>query len=142
MLILKFFILWLTFGVLGYAQDPVGVWRTMDDKTGKPRGTVRLYLEDGEVFGKIESSVDPNNAADLCGLCPGDRKNKPIIGLVILRRMKKASGEWTGGDILDPDTGQLYRCKFKITENGLRMVLRGYVGISLLGRSQVWTRVQ
>ncbi len=142
MLIFKFFILWLACGVLGYAQDPVGVWRTMDDKTGKPRGTVRLYLEGGEVFGKIESSFDPNNATDLCGLCPGDRKNKPIIGLVILRRMKKASGEWTGGDILDPDTGQLYRCKFKITENGSRMVLRGYVGISLLGRSQVWTRVQ
>ena len=141
MLKLKFFILWLAFGVLSNAQNPVGLWQTMDDHTRKPRGTVRLYLENGEVFGKIESSLNPDNALDVCGLCPGDRKNKAIIGLVILRRMKKANGEWTGGDILDPDTGQLYRCKFKITEDGSTMTLRGYVGVSLLGRSQVWTRV-
>ena len=87
-------------GVLGHAQDPAGLWRTIDDKTGQARGTVRLYLENGEVFGKIESSVDPKDATDVCNLCPGDRKNKAIIGLVILRRMKKVGGEWSGSVLL------------------------------------------
>ena len=132
----------MALGVHAHAQDPTGLWRTIDDKTGKIRGTVRLYLEDGEVFGKIDSTVDPKEAAGVCGLCPGDRKNKAIIGLVILRHMKKTNSDWTGGDILDPDTGSVYRCKFKIIENGTKMTLRGYLGVSLLGRSQVWMRQQ
>ena len=138
----KFLILLIALGVIAQAQDPTGLWRTIDDKTGKERGTVRLYLEAGEVFGRIESTVDPKEAASVCGLCPGDRKNKAIIGLPILRHMKKTGSDWTGGDILDPDTGSVYRCKFKITGDGNKMTLRGYLGVSLLGRSQVWMRQQ
>lgn len=120
--------------------NPVGVWQTIDDKTGQVRGTVKLYAEGDEVFGRIASSVNPKDATDVCDLCPGDRKNKPILGLVILRRMKQTGSEWGGGDILDPDTGFLYRCKFRMMENGAKMTLRGYLGVSLLGRSQIWIR--
>jgi uncharacterized protein (DUF2147 family) len=106
--------------------NPAGTWKTIDDKSGKPRGTVRIYEQDGEFFGTIE--------------CGDERKNKPIIGLVIMRRMKKKGDEYSGGDILDPDTGTVYRCKFRILEGGKKLSLRGFVGISLLGRSQVWIR--
>jgi uncharacterized protein (DUF2147 family) len=119
---------------------PTGLWKTIDDKTGKPRGTVRIFARDGEFFGKIESSLDPKDATEVCDKCSDDRKDKPIIGLVIMRRMKKKGDEYSGGDILDPDTGTVYRCKFRILEGGKKLSLRGYVGISLLGRSQIWIR--
>jgi uncharacterized protein (DUF2147 family) len=119
---------------------PAGLWRTLDDKTGKPRGFVRLYEENGEIFGKIESSLDPADAKERCDKCSGARKNQPVIGLVILRGMKKTGQEYSGGDILDPDTGIVYRCRFRMLEEGKKLELRGYLGVSMFGRSQVWTR--
>ncbi len=125
-----------------FAADlsPAGVWRTMNDKTGKVRGTVLVYEEKGEFFAKVNSAVDPKEAADICDLCPGELKNRPVIGLVIMRGMKRVGAEYGGGEVLDPDTGSIYRGKFKITDSGTKMVLRGFVGISLLGRSQTWQR--
>lgn len=124
------------------AADPsvAGTWKTIDDKTHTARGTVRLYEENGAIFGKIETSLNPKDASEVCNLCPGDRKNKPIIGLVFLRNMKKEGGEYGGGDILDPDTGRVYRCKMTLEDGGNKLVVRGFVGFSLLGRSQVWIR--
>jgi uncharacterized protein (DUF2147 family) len=122
--------------------SPAGLWRTIDDKTHKTRGTVRLYEKNGSIFGRIESSLDPKTATDLCDLCDGDRRNQPIIGLVFLRNMKKQGSELVGGDILDPDTGVVYRCKMTLADGGKKLVVRGFIGISLLGRSQVWLRDQ
>lgn len=112
----------------------------VDDKTGKPRGVVRIYEANGELFGKIESTINPAEAEKLCDLCPGERKNKPVIGLVIMRHMKKQNAEYAGGDIVDPDTGWVYRCKLRLAENGAKLELRGFIGLSLLGRTQVWSR--
>ncbi len=121
--------------------SPVGVWRTTDDYTHKPRGLVRLYEQNGELFGRIEASFDPAEAKEVCDRCAGERKNKPVIGLVVMRNMKKsAANEYSGGDILDPDTGQIYRCRITVDGDGRRLTVRGYVGIALLGRSQVWFR--
>ncbi len=120
--------------------SPAGVWRTLNEKTGKVRGTVLVYEERGEFFAKVHSVVDPKEAADICDLCPGELKNHPVIGLVIMRGMKRVGTEYAGGEVLDPDTGTIYRGKFKITDSGTKMVLRGFVGISLLGRSQTWLR--
>jgi uncharacterized protein (DUF2147 family) len=133
------------FGLPALAFDPApitptGLWRTHDDKTGKPRGFVRVYEENGEIFGKIESSLDPADAKERCEKCSGARKNQPVIGLVILRGMKKTSQEYSGGDILDPDTGVVYRCRFRMLEEGKKLELRGYLGVSVFGRSQVWIR--
>ena len=123
------------------AADPLlGVWTTTDDKTHKPRGTVRLYEENGAIFGKIETSLNPKDATEVCDLCDGERRNKPIIGLVFVRNMKKQGAEYGGGDILDPDTGKVYRCKMTLEDGGKRLVVRGFIGFSLLGRSQAWTR--
>ena len=137
----------LIFGLISFVQtlaaadpSPVGLWRTIDDKTHQSRGTVRLYEQDGAIFGRIESSVDPKVSNEVCDLCAGDRKNKPIIGLVFLRNMKKQGSDYAAGDILDPDTGVVYRCKMTLADSGKRLVVRGFVGISLLGRSQTWHR--
>lgn len=124
------------------AADPItGVWKTIDDKTHKVRGTVRLYDQDGAIFGKIQSGTDPKEAADVCDKCTGERRNQPIIGLLILRNMRRHSAtEYGGGDILDPDTGSVYRCKITVEDGGKKLVVRGFLGISLIGRSQVWIR--
>jgi uncharacterized protein (DUF2147 family) len=124
------------------AADPslVGVWKTIDDKTHAARGTVRLYEENGAIVGRIATTADPKDARDVCDLCPGDRRNKPIIGLIFLRNMKKQGSEYGGGDILDPDTGRVYRCKITVEDGGKKLLVRGFVGFSLLGRSQVWIR--
>jgi uncharacterized protein (DUF2147 family) len=122
------------------AMDATGLWKTVDDKTGKPRGIIRIYEKGGELFGKIESSFNPKEAKEVCNLCPDERKNQPVIGLVVLRHMKKIGEEWIGGDIVDPDTGSVYRCRMKLVDAGRKLILRGYIGVSLFGRSQIWLR--
>lgn len=124
----------------GEEVTPTGLWKTIDDRTGKPKGIVRIYEEKGRLFGKIERSVDPDDARERCDKCPGDRKNKPLIGLVFLRGMEKRGDEYVGGDILDPDNGWIYRCKFRLIEKGKKLEVRGFIGASFLGRNQIWIR--
>lgn len=130
-------------GGLSFAADansPVGEWRTFDDKTGKARAIVGIYEQDGKLFGKIERSFTPGAEGRVCALCTDDRKNKPMLGLVIIRNMKRTDDGYAGGDILDPDTGSVYRCKLHLDEGGAKLVVRGFIGISLLGRTQIWER--
>jgi hypothetical protein len=126
--------------VLGEDSSPLGLWKTLDDRTGQVRGTVLVYERNGLYHAKIASAVNPKEANDICDLCPGGRKNKPVVGLVIMENMRKSGAEYTGGEVLDPDTGYIYRGKFRLIEGGQKMVLRGFIGISLLGRSQTWIR--
>lgn len=126
--------------VLAAEPSPVGRWKTIDDRTGKPRGVVRIYEENGRLYGKIESSLDPREQRENCVKCPGNRKNQPILGLVILSGMEKSGGGYSGGEILDPDTGGVYQCKLRLMDQGKRLLVRGFIGISLLGRNQTWLR--
>ena len=119
--------------------SPVGVWRTIDDKTGAARGLVRIYEQDGKFYGLIEGSLTPNPKTT-CTACTDDRKDKPMKGLVIIRGMVKHGDEYTDGDILDPDSGTVYRCSFHLEDNGTKLAVRGYVGVALLGRTQTWLR--
>jgi len=119
---------------------PTGRWKAIDDRTGAPRGIVRVYEERGALFGRIEAAFKPNEAKEHCDLCTDDRKGKPIIGLVVMRWLRKRGDEYTGGDILDPDTGMVYRCKLRLLDEGKRMLVRGYLFAPLLGRSQIWIR--
>jgi uncharacterized protein (DUF2147 family) len=120
--------------------SPIGLWKTVDDKTGAPRAIVRIYAEDGRLFGRIERSFTPGAESRVCAECTDERKNQPIIGLLIIRNMKSTGGEYSGGDILDPENGSVYRCKFHLDQNGSQLIVRGYIGISLLGRTQTWHR--
>jgi uncharacterized protein (DUF2147 family) len=120
--------------------SPVGLWKTTDDKTGKPRGLVRVYEEKGKYFGRVEASLDPAEAKRVCSDCRDYRRNEPVIGMVIMREMRKDADGYNGGDILDPDTGAVYRCKFRMEDEGRKLVVRGFIGFSLFGRSQTWIR--
>ena len=120
--------------------SPAGRWKAVDDKTGAARGIVQIYEDHGALFGKIEAALKPNEAEEHCDRCTDDRKGKPIIGLVVLRGLRKQGDEYGGGDILDPDTGLVYRCKLRLLDEGKRLLVRGYIFAPLLGRSQIWIR--
>ena len=120
-------------------DSPLGLWKTFDDKTGAARAIVRIYEENGRLFGKIVSSFAAGAEHRVCKVCTDERKDQPILGLVIIRNMKASDGEYGGGDILDPETGSVYRCKMHV-DDGSRLIVRGYIGISLLGRTQTWQR--
>jgi uncharacterized protein (DUF2147 family) len=122
------------------AMSPVGLWKTIDDKTGRERAIVRVYEDHGLLFGRIEHSFVPGAETRVCVLCSDERKNQPIIGLVIIRNLKADGAEYDGGDILDPESGSVYRCKIHLDEGGTRLVVRGYIGVALLGRTQIWQR--
>jgi uncharacterized protein (DUF2147 family) len=125
------------------AQTPVGVWLTIDDATKKPRSHVRIVEESGVLKGAVVKGLDPNDKPDaVCELCTDDRKDKPIIGMTILRNLKKNGDKWDGGDVLDPNNGRVYRAQITVSPDNKALTLRGYIGTPLLGRSQTWTRVE
>ncbi|CAA7194039.1 DUF2147 domain-containing protein [Chryseobacterium potabilaquae] len=126
------------FGVMSFAQIE-GKWKTIDDETKQAKSIVEIYKKsDGKFYGKVSQLLikpaDPN-----CTVCKDDRKGKPILGLEIIRGLKKDGDEFTGGTITDPKTGKTYKCT--ITRSGDQLNVRGYVGLSLLGRTQVWHKV-
>lgn len=125
---------------LAFAYSPVGTWTTIDDKTGQKRAEVRLELqENGELTGKILKVYKQKGDTGVCKNCPGSFKNKPIKGLTFLWGLqKKRPGLWTGGHVLDAKSGKIYNAKITVKEN--RLYLRGYMGLSMLGRTQVWVR--
>lgn len=125
---------------------PVGLWKTIDDATKKEKSLVRVVEADGVVTGRIEKLIDPEAKQDaVCDKCADDRKDKPVVGLTIIRGVKKNAGEdglWDGGDILDPNNGKVYRVRLKPADGGKKLEVRGYVGAPLLGRTQTWLRVE
>jgi uncharacterized protein (DUF2147 family) len=120
--------------------SPVGVWRTFDDKTGRERGLVRIREEQGQLVGTIIGTVDPAEGARTCEKCEDERRGQPILGLMVLRGLQPDGDGWDGGRILDPETGSVYRCSAHLADAGRTLILRGYLGISLFGRTQSWLR--
>jgi uncharacterized protein (DUF2147 family) len=121
--------------------SPLGDWKTVDDKTGAPRAIVRIELKGDKYFGHIEQSFTPGAQTRVCSECSDDRKNQPIIGLEVIRNMSRKDEGYAGGEILDPDSGWVYRCKFHLEDGGQKLLVRGYLGFSLFGRTQTWVRV-
>jgi uncharacterized protein (DUF2147 family) len=122
--------------------SPVGLSRNVDDVSGKPRALIRITESNGTLQGKIEK-VFPTSSEDRnpkCEKCEGALKNAPVIGLPILSGLKKEGAEYTGGRILDPDNGKVYSSKIQLTNGGKKLNVRGYIGVSMLGRSQIWER--
>lgn len=121
------------------AQSPAGTWTTIDDKTGKKRAVVSISDSGGTISGRIVNIFPQPGDTGICSNCPGGFKGKPIKGLTFLWGLKSAGdGVWDGGQILDPKTGTIYRAK--MTMKGNKLYVRGYVGVSMLGRTQVWVR--
>ncbi|NMM13748.1 MAG: DUF2147 domain-containing protein [Rhodoferax sp.] len=130
----------LTFPVLAQ-MTPVGVWRSIDDKTGQPKAEIRISADAGGVLtGVVEKALKPS-AEPNCDLCADDRKGKPKLGMEIIRGAKKAEGKevWEGGKILDPDNGKEYTLRLTPIEDGKKLEVRGY--IAFFFRNQTWIRI-
>jgi uncharacterized protein (DUF2147 family) len=129
---------------LAWAQaSPVGLWKTIDDKSGKERSLVRISESGGVLSGKIEKRLDADaKPDDVCDKCSDDRKGKPVLGLEIIRGVKKADGEahWDGGQVLDPENGKSYRLRLTPQDGGKKLEMRGYIGPFY--RNQQWIRVE
>jgi uncharacterized protein (DUF2147 family) len=126
----------------GAELSPVGLWKTIDDNTGKPGGLIRITMVNGQYQGKIEKiftdpGEDPNPR---CQKCDGARRDQTVLGMTFLWGLTKQGEEYDGGEILDPKNGKIYRAKMKLEEGGKKLNVRGYIGLSLLGRSQTWFR--
>ena len=137
--------LFATSAALAHADSPAGLWRTIDDKTGKERSFIRVTESNGVFDGKVEKLLNrqPDDDPDgLCRKCEGERKDQPIVGMTILWGLKKDGDQFAGGEILDPKNGKIYRAKMKLVDGGRKLEVRGFIGVSLLGRSQTWLREQ
>ena len=122
-----------------YAQTLAGTWTSIDDKTGQKRAVVNLHVANGKLTGTIKKIYPQPGDTGICSKCPGAFKDKPIVGLQFVWGLKdEGQGVWSGGHILDPKTGIIYRAK--MTLRGNKLDVRGYIGFSLLGRTQVWER--
>jgi uncharacterized protein (DUF2147 family) len=125
-------------------DSPVGLWRTIDDETGKTKSLVRITETNGELSGKIEKlfrepSEDQNPK---CDKCEGANKDQPILGMTILSGLKKDGDSYAGGHVIDPKKGKTYKAKVTLTDSGKKLEMRGYIGTPLLGRTQTWVREQ
>ena len=123
------------------AQTVTGKWKTIDDKTGKVKSIVEIYEANGKIYGKIVEIEDPAKRTKTCLKCDGTDKNKPLIGLVVIKGLTKDDDEYNGGKILDPESGDLYKCFIKLQGKD-KLEVRGYMGLSFIGRSQTWVRVK
>lgn len=123
-------------------NTPVGYWKTIDDRTGKPRSIVRIYEQGGQLHGRIEKLLDPSRQNPICTECPGAKKDKPVLGMEILWGFKREDGGWSDGRVLDPQEGKTYHANLEVLEGGKRLKLFGYIRVVFkIGRSQTWSRV-
>ena len=131
------YILFIAFFAQAQSTDILGKWMTIDDESGQAKSVVEIFKKsDGKYYGKIVKLLQkPEN--ENCVNCKDDRKNKPLLGLEIIRGLKKDGNEYTAGNITDPKFGKTYKCT--ITRDGDKLNVRGYMGFSLIGRTQIWT---
>lgn len=129
---------------LAHAQStPVGLWKTIDDETKAEKSYVRLTESAGVVSGRIEKLLDPSKQDSKCDKCSDERKDKPVLGMTIVRNVKASADDkdvWEGGEILDPNNGKTYRVRLKPLDGGKRLEVRGYIGPFY--RNQQWIRVE
>lgn len=123
-------------------MSPVGLWQTVDDETGKVQSEVRIEERNGALFGKIEKLTNPADQDSICDKCSDDRKDKRVLGMEIIRDLKKTEGKdlWEGGTIVQPSTGKVFKATMAPIEGGKKLQVRGY--IAFFYKTQTWVRVQ
>lgn len=129
---------------LAFAEDITGTWKNIDDKTGSSKAVLEIRQETNGTYTAKVIKITPRpgyTPKEICVKCPAPYTNKPILGMDVLTGLKYAEGlNFSGGKIIDPLSGNIYSMKAKLSANGKRLNLRGYVGISALGRSQTWIK--
>ena len=139
--VVSFFLMSLNSAVFAAAATPAGLWKSIDDNSGKPRSLIRISEKNGEYSAVIEKGLLATDTPDaVCDKCKDERKGQRIVGMTIVKGIKLKDGHYEGGEILDPENGKTYRCLMKLDSTGNKLEVRGYIGISLIGRSQIWTR--
>ena len=121
-------------------QDVFGKWYSIDPDTGENESIIRVYQEGEKVYAQIETILKEEDKDKTCIECTGADKDKPIEGLVIMKGLEKDGDEYNGGKILDPKNGKYYKCYITLEEAN-KLKLRGYIGFSLVGRTEYWYRV-
>ena len=125
------------------ADSPVGRWRSIDDATGQPKAVIEITDGgNGALSAKIVRLIDTSNGPNpLCEKCKGKRHNQPILGMTIAWGLRPdGDARWGGGTILDPENGKEYSVRMTPVDGGRKLEVRGFLGIALLGRTQVWQR--
>ena len=123
--------------------SPVGYWETISDVNHKPRSVIQLYESEGVLYGKAVKNLVPGDTLDRpCTKCPGELKDQTMAGMRVIWGLREKNGAWKGGKVLDPDNGKIYRCKLALSPDGDQLFIRGYLGISLFGRTQTWNRLK
>ena len=123
------------------SQTVLGKWKTIDDETGQAKSIVEIYEKSGKIYGKIIDILNPEKRKNLCSKCSGEDKNAPILGLIIIKGLVKDGDEYNGGKILDPLKGEEYKCLIALDGKD-KLKVRGFIGVSLFGRTQYWFRVK
>ena len=130
-LLLSFFI---------YAQSPIGIWKNLDDEDGREKSHIEIYEQNGTLRGKVIKLL-PAATITKCDKCTGTNKGKSLVGMDILWDLKKSGSVWEGGEILDPKKGKVYDCKIELDGKD-KLKVRGFVGVSMFGRTQIWYKVE
>lgn len=125
-----------------HVLTPIGRWRSIDDASGKPKAVIEVTAgANGALTAKIVQILDTKDGPNpLCDQCKGARRGKPILGMTIAWGLKPQGGVWAGGRILDPENGKEYSVKMTPIAGGKKLEVRGFLGLALLGRTQVWLR--
>jgi len=127
--------------IISAQHSVIGKWKTIDDETGKAISVVEIFESKGKIYGKVIEIFNPKSRKRVCENCTGDDHNKPILGLTVIKGLTKDGNEYSNGKILDPKHGKLYKCYIAL-ESADKLKVRGYIGISLIGRTQYWERVK
>lgn len=122
------------------AEGLTGVWKTIDDETGEAKSLIEIKKMGDEYQGVIKELLNPSEPNPVYNLCTDNRKDQPIIGMMIMSGITGSDDSYTPGEILDPQNGKLYSVNVKLIEEGQKLEVRGYIGFSLLGRTQTWQR--
>ena len=126
---------------IGLSQSILGRWKTIDDLSGKEKGIVEIFERSGVFYARIVEIFENENRNKKCTLFSGDDKDKPYVGLIIIRGLRKDGDEYNGGKVVDPKIGRYYKCYLKLEEKD-KLKVRGYIGVPLLGRTQYWYRIK
>ena len=132
----------LAAGLAQAQATPAGLWKTIDDETGKEKSLVRIAEAGGVFTGKVEKLLDPTKQDAKCDKCSDARKDQPVLGMTIVEGVKKNAGEpyWDGGTILDPNNGKTYKLRLTPRDGGKLLEVRGFIGPFF--RNQTWTRIE
>lgn len=137
-------LVWVALIDVAFAElhlSPVGLWKAHDD-SGKPTGYIRVQENKGVYTGIIEKGLETDKEDKYCHACKDERKGQKLVGMTMMKNIKAKGDAYEGTEILDPFSGNTYRVKLKLNEDGQKMQVRGFVGLSLFGRTQLWQRVK